>query len=135
MPVAIPEHTVDVWAGILIDRAFPTARIWAPTQLSSPDFDLASKTREGKLFVLENKAPNTTELVGCDYAIRIDRASSSIISPTPTFAIGPSTCCRARPLMRMSWPLQRLVSRPPRVPSSFPRVLPIGQRPENGSAS
>jgi len=52
---------------------FPTARIWAPTQLSSPDFDLAFDTGEGKLFVLENKAPLTTDVVGWDYAIQINQ--------------------------------------------------------------
>jgi hypothetical protein len=73
MPVAVPEHTTDVWAGIIVDRVFPTALIWAPTQLSSPDFDLAFETREGKLFVLENKAPYTSNVRALAYEIRIDQ--------------------------------------------------------------
>ena len=37
---------------ILLARTFPTALIWAPTQTSSPDFDLATRTRDGKLFMV-----------------------------------------------------------------------------------
>lgn len=72
MTVAIPEHTVDVWVGILVARVFPTALIWAPTQTSSPDFDLATDTRAGKLFILENKAP-TVSRRDVDYEIKINQ--------------------------------------------------------------
>jgi len=74
MTVAIPEHTVDVWVAILVAQAFPSALIWAPTQMSSPDFDLAVGMRPGKLFILENKAPTDSATNGADFEIRINPA-------------------------------------------------------------
>lgn len=60
MPVSIPERTVDAWVAAYLAITFPSVVLWAPTQQHHPDHDLAvGLPGPGKLFVLENKAPET----------------------------------------------------------------------------
>jgi hypothetical protein len=55
MPSTLPERTVDAWVATYLARRFPKVELWAPTQRSTPDFDLAART--GKFFIVEHKAP------------------------------------------------------------------------------
>jgi hypothetical protein len=52
----LPERAVDTWVAAYLSSQFPHASLWAPTQRTEVDFDL-SVSEEGKLFVLEQKAP------------------------------------------------------------------------------
>jgi hypothetical protein len=52
----LPERAVDTWIAVYLASEFPEMSLWAPTQRTAVDFDL-SVSEDGKLFVLEQKAP------------------------------------------------------------------------------
>jgi hypothetical protein len=52
----LPERAVDTWIAVYLASEFPGMSLWAPTQRTAVDFDL-SVSEDGKLFVLEQKAP------------------------------------------------------------------------------
>lgn len=47
---------MDTWVAAYLAREFPGVALWAPTQRTQVDFDL-SVERDGKLLILEQKAP------------------------------------------------------------------------------
>lgn len=57
MSVSIPEHTVDIWAGIAIGQAFPNAGLWAPTPRGPDRWDVGLRRApgDGKIVIFENK--------------------------------------------------------------------------------
>ena len=95
MPVALPERTVDAWVTAYVAERVPGALLWAPTQRQLPDYDLAtSLPGPGKLFVFENKAPQTEKayhfIVSVrqiwNYLRRADlRARTFYVLPCPPF--------------------------------------------------
>jgi hypothetical protein len=52
----LPERAVDTWVAAYLASEFSGVSLWAPTQRTQVDFDI-SVERDGKLFVLEQKAP------------------------------------------------------------------------------
>jgi hypothetical protein len=68
----LPERAVDTWLAAYLASQLPRVALWAPTQRTKVDFDM-SVLGDGKLFVLEQKAPilHRTKTVE-DHAIQID---------------------------------------------------------------
>lgn len=52
----LPERTVDAWVAMYLATRLRSVLLWAPTQRTAVDFDF-SVAADGKLFVLEQKAP------------------------------------------------------------------------------
>jgi hypothetical protein len=52
----LPERAVDTWTAAYLVSQLPQIALWAPTQNTHLDFDF-SLSGDGKLFVLEQKAP------------------------------------------------------------------------------
>jgi hypothetical protein len=53
---SLPEHTVDCWVSAAIIARYPEALLWAPTQRSAGNWDLAfQRAGRGRCLVLENK--------------------------------------------------------------------------------
>jgi hypothetical protein len=100
MPVALPERTVDAWVTAYVVERVPGALLWAPTQRQIPDYDLAtSLPGPGKLFVFENKAPQTAKAYHFilsvrqlwNYLRRADlRARTFYVLPCPPNVLRPS---------------------------------------------
>ena len=57
---SLPEHSVDCWTAIAVRGVFPRAAVWAPTQNSRGNWDMAiAALGPYKAMLLENK--------GCEY--------------------------------------------------------------------
>lgn len=74
MARSLPERTVDAWVAASVTGRYPTARLWAPTQLvadpQNPDnWDFGVNLGNGKAFIFEDKA---TEPSGGWHRIDID---------------------------------------------------------------
>jgi hypothetical protein len=65
---------VDIWVAAYLASQLPGVSLWAPTQRTQVDFDI-SVERDGKLFVLEQKAPIYGVRKG-DHRIRVDVGQS-----------------------------------------------------------
>lgn len=61
MTRSLPERTVDAWVTAAIVRRFANARLWCPTQNAVENWDEAVGLGDGKLFLLENKAPEDVD--------------------------------------------------------------------------
>jgi hypothetical protein len=114
---SLPERTVDAWVSVAIARAFPNARIWAPTQARiDGNWDYGISLGAGKILILEDKGstplgprqyklPRNTHRIDIDpdqldwYCKSVDNdmgIPSYYVLPRPPW-IGPNTGSRVVP--------------------------------------
>ena len=56
----LPERSVDVWVAVYLAQRMPKVALWAPTQRTKIDRDVAFE-HDGKVLILEHKAPYTAD--------------------------------------------------------------------------
>jgi hypothetical protein len=88
----LPERAVDTWVAAYLASEFSGVSLWAPTQRTQVDFDI-SVERDGKLFVLEQKAPVYGLREG-DHRLQVDVGSKDGIGPKPARRSSRPPCAR-----------------------------------------